>query len=210
MGARDSRRRCALYLAALCAALAQPAARGARAETGALAFAPADTRIRFEVDSTLHRVVGSARLSRGELRFDTETGSASGSIAVDARSADTDNDLRDAALHGDVLESERYPEIVFLAERIALVRSAEDRGEVELTGRLRIHGGEHPLRIGAQVERDGDAVRLRGSFRIPYVAWGMRDKSNWLLRVAPEVEIWVDALASLRSGPAAADAGAAP
>ena len=183
-------------LAAGLAALALAAPRAGHAERGALELTPEKTRIAFDLDATLHTVHGTLRMQRGALRFDAATGEADGEIVVDARSADTGNDRRDGTLHAEVLESERYPEIVFTAERIELTRSAPDRGEAVLTGRMRIHGGEHPLRIPAQLERDGDAIRVSAVFRVPYVEWGMKDVSNLVLRVGKDVLVRVDATAT--------------
>jgi polyisoprenoid-binding protein YceI len=182
-------RRTAAALAACTLALAQ----SARAESGVLALSPGATKIGFTLAATLHTVRGSLQLLRGELHFDAESGSASGEIAIDARSAKTGNGTRDATMHEDVLESERYPEIVFTAEHLQLKRSAADRGEAVLSGRVRLHGDEHKLEIPAHLERDGDAVRIDARFRIPYVEWGLRDVSNLLLHVGPEVEVRVEA-----------------
>jgi polyisoprenoid-binding protein YceI len=135
-------------------------------------------------------------LRAAPLRFDAASGNAEGEIALDARSAETGNSRRDRTLKDDVLECERYPEIVFTAERIELARTAPDRGEAVLSGRVRIHGDEHPLRIPAHLERDGDAIRVSAVFRVPYVEWGMKDVSNLVLRVGKEVDVRVDATAS--------------
>lgn len=185
-------------LAGLCLALAH----GAAADSFQLA--PERTRIRFELDSTLHRIEGSARLLRGEVSFDEPSGRASGRIAIDARSAETGNALRDRKMHEEVLESERHAEIVFVPEAFELVRHADDRGDAVLAGRLQIHGSEHALRIPARIERHGDEIRIVASFRIPYVAWGMRDVSNLILHVDPEVEVQVEATGRLRAEAAAA------
>jgi polyisoprenoid-binding protein YceI len=181
------------------AALVFAAPQAGRAESGALELTPDETQIHFELDATLHTVEGSLRLLRpASLRFDAASGKADGEIAIDARSAETGNDRRDGTLHEEVLESERYPEIVFTAEGIELTRSTPDRGEAVLTGRVRIHGDEHPLRVPAHLERDGDAIRVSAAFRVPYVAWGMKDVSNVVLRVGKDVAVRVDATATYR------------
>jgi polyisoprenoid-binding protein YceI len=102
-------------------------------------------------------------------------------------------------MHEELLESERYAEIVFVPEALELVRHSDERGDAVLAGRLRIHGGEHPLRIPAHLERRGDEIQITAAFRIPYVAWGMRDMSNLILRVAPEVEVHVEAVGRFRA-----------
>jgi polyisoprenoid-binding protein YceI len=158
----------------------------------------------------LHSVEGTLRLVRGDLRFDTASGRADGSIAIDARSAETGIARRDRTLHAEVLESERYPEILFTAERIELTRGAPERGEVVLSGRVKLHGEEHPLSIPAHLERVDDDIRVTSTFKIPYVAWGLRDVSNWVLRVDDEVLVHVDATASYRPDASTGGASADP
>jgi polyisoprenoid-binding protein YceI len=139
---------------------------------------------------------------RGELQFDRAGGAASGSIVLDARSAQTGNGRRDRTMHAEVLESQKYPEIEFRAERLELTRQAADRAEAMLHGHVRIHGDEHALAIPAHIEREtDDGIRVRAEFPVPYVAWGMRDVSNFVLRVDPQVTVRVDATATLRDGP---------
>src|ERR1700683_1033697 len=56
---------------------------------------PAQTKITFALDTTLHDVHGTFRLKSGQIHFDKDTGKASGAIIVDAQSGDTDNKSRD-------------------------------------------------------------------------------------------------------------------
>lgn len=165
-----------------------------------LVFSPEHTTVAFTLGATLHEVEGTLRLVRGELRFDEGSQQASGSIVLDARSAQTGNGRRDKTMHAEVLESEKFPEIVFEAERLELTRQSAERGEAVLHGRVRIHGDEHALAIPAHIERgDDDAIRVRAEFRVPYVAWGMKDESYLVLQVDPEVAVRVDATAKLRA-----------
>ncbi|HEX5067868.1 MAG TPA: YceI family protein [Myxococcota bacterium] len=192
--------RALLAAVALAAAVAAP--NPSRGESGTLALTPDETQVHFELDATLHTVEGSLRMLRAAtLEFDAASGKATGEVALDARSAETGNDRRDRTLKDEVLECERYPEIVFTAERIELTRTAPDRGDVVLTGRVRIHGDEHPLRIPAHLERDGDAVHVTALFRVPYVEWGMKDVSNLVLRVGKDVAVRLDAITRYEPGP---------
>ena len=196
------------FALALASCLAAP--RAIRAESGELELVPETTQIHFELGATLHSVEGTLRLVRGDLRFDTTSGRAEGSIAIDARSAETGNARRDRTLHAEVLESERYPEIVFTADRIELTRSALERGEVVLSGRVKLHGDEHPLSIPAHLERVDDDIRVTSTFKVPYVAWGLRNVSNFVLRVDDEVVVHVDATATYRPDASTGGASADP
>jgi hypothetical protein len=92
------------------------AASAARAEPVTLRLDPAQSRVRFSLDALAHTIHGSLRVTRGELRFDPAAGTAAGEVVVDARSAETGNGSRDRKMHQTVLESGRYPEIVFTAK----------------------------------------------------------------------------------------------
>jgi polyisoprenoid-binding protein YceI len=190
---------CALLVWLPCAA-----ARGAE-----LALSPERTAITFELDSTLHRVHGTARLLPSTLRFEPAGGAVSGSISIDATSLDTGNRLRDGQMHGKMLESERYPHIEFVPDALVVEERAASRARIALDGRLRIHGGEFPLTVPAEVSAEGDGLRVVGSFRIPYVDWGMRDMSNFLLSVDREVLVHFEAVAEV-APPVAALAAEVP
>ncbi len=150
---------------------------------------PTATRVSFRLDATFHSVEGTLALKRGEIRFDLAAGTASGEIVIDATSADTSNKGRDGKLHHEVLSSATYPEIVFSPTAIA--GSVDDRGTgtVTLAGIVSIHGGQHEVKLTATVARDGDRVRGEGKLTVPYIAWGMRDPSVFVLRVAKVVEV---------------------
>jgi len=158
---------------------------------------PAATRVAFHLDATLHSASGTLALSRGEIRCDPATGVAAGEVVLSAASADTGHEGRDAKMHHEVLESATYPEIVF--RPTAIVADVDERGTgaVTLAGTVAIHGSEHEVKVTAAVSRDGDTVRATGSLAVPYVAWGMRDPSVFVLRVAKVVDVSFTAVGSL-------------
>jgi len=186
----------ALARTLLVAAALWLAAAPAHAGEEVLTFDPEHTRVTFTLGATLHTVEGRARLERGKIEFDPESGAARGEIVVPAKSLTTDEETRDENMHRDVLESAKFPEIAFVAERLEVLSRSDRSAEVRLHGRMRIHGGEHPLAIPAQLTAEGDGIGVRARFRVPYVAWGMRDYSNFLLRVDKEVEVTVEARAA--------------
>jgi len=157
-----------------------------------LVLDPAATTIRFDVDSTLHRVHGTARLERGELAFDPAGGPASGRIVIDATSLETGNGLRDGTLHEDVLESQRFPRMTFVPERVEVLRIEGREADVRLLGRIDIHGSQHPLDIPGRVSAHGEKIEVKARFEVPFVEWGMQDPSNFLLSVDPVVNVEVE------------------
>ena len=165
------------------------------AQTVALRIDPAQTQVEFTLGAVLHTVHGTFRLQRGEIRFDPATGSASGELVVDATSAQSGNDARDKDMHTKVLESGRYPEIVFRTGRVVGKVAAQGPSQVRLHGIFSIHGAEHEIEIPAEVEAAGGQYRATVKFSVPFVEWGMKDPSTLFLRVDKRVDITIHTIA---------------
>ncbi len=145
--------------------------------------------VSFELPATGHTVRGTFAVSSGQLRFDRETGRLSGQITVDATSGRTGNARRDRAMHADVLESAKYPRIVFRPSSLdgRLTPSGESTATVR--GTMSIHGSDHPVSIPVKVQIAGSRVTALGTFEVPYVAWGLKDPSVFVVRVAKKVRM---------------------
>jgi polyisoprenoid-binding protein YceI len=177
---------CAAQLAASDAVSTPPAA---------LRIDAARTRVGFTLSSVLHTVHGTFRLTRGDLRFDPSTGSASGELVVDAASGDTGNGTRDGRMHNHVLESAKYPEIVFRPDRVEGTVAPEGASEVRLHGAFTIHGSAHELSVPLSVRASGGQYAATARFEVPYVAWGMKNPSTLFLRVSDKVDLTVETVA---------------
>jgi polyisoprenoid-binding protein YceI len=150
--------------------------------------------------ASLHTVEGSVRLASGELRIDPDAGSASGELVLDAKSADTGLARRDANMHRDVLESAKYPTIVFRAESLDVSRRDAKSADVVLRGTLTLHGQSRPFAIPAKLTApDPEHVTVSAAFRVPYVDWGVVDYSTLVLRVDRFVDVAVEALGTLKA-----------
>ncbi|HPC81792.1 MAG TPA: YceI family protein [Thermoanaerobaculaceae bacterium] len=163
----------------------------------ALRLDPARTVVAFTLQATLHTVEGSVPVVAGEIRFDRASGQASGRVELDARRAGTASPGRDRKMHAEVLESDRYPAIVLVPNRVEVEEEGPEKVTVRLAGTLSIHGGDHPVELVAAVRREGDRIVADATLTVPYVAWGMRDPSVLLLRVAKQVEVRVHAVGTL-------------
>jgi len=169
----------------------------ARAAEQVLRLDAAATRIGFTLDATMHAAKGTLPLREGEIGLDLATGTAHGRLVFDATRADTGHEARDRKMHEEVLESARYPEIVYTVSAAKADFATDGTGTVTLQGILAIHGADHPCTVTGRVRRKGDDVVAEGDLVIPYVAWGMRDPSVFLLRVAKEVVVHFTAVGTL-------------
>ena len=173
------------------------AARAAQAEPYTLRLDPQRSLVRFDLDAFAHTIHGTLRVVRGELHFDAALGTASGEVVVDARSAETGNGSRDKTMHRRVLESARYPEIVFTAASLRGAFAPEGESDLELAGTLALHGAQHPVKLKARVKARGATLEATAPLAVPFVEWGLEDPSNLVLRVGKVVAVRLEAHGSL-------------
>jgi polyisoprenoid-binding protein YceI len=159
------------------------------AETLTFELDPEKTFITFTFGATLHTVGGALQAKQGTLRIDTESGAASGWIVMDAASAQTGNQRRDRKMHEKILESRRFPDIVFDVQRVTGAINRTGKSDLQLHGYLDFHGDRRFIALPVAADVEGDRVTANGSLLIPYVEWGLRDPSFLLLRVAKEVRV---------------------
>ncbi len=163
------------------------------AQEAVLELDPAQTQIEFTLRSTLHTVHGTFRLKEGLLRFDTAAGKASGMVAVDAASGESGNKARDRKMHSEILESLKYPEITFKPTGVQGSLSPAGVSQVELRGILSLHGSEHEVVWTVSVQLAGNQLTASTHIAIPYVNWGLKNPSTFILRVSDRVDINIHA-----------------
>jgi|SRR5579872_1577978 polyisoprenoid-binding protein YceI len=162
-----------------------------------LSLDPEHTVISFTLSDVLHTVRGTFQLKQGKLQFDPITQKVTGEITVDAKSGQTGNGMRDRKMHREVLESERYPEILFRPDHIEGSISSLGKSSVSVHGIFNVHGADHELRVPAEIEMTSDRWKAALHFSIPYANWGMKNPSTLFLRVSESVDIDVNATGTL-------------
>jgi polyisoprenoid-binding protein YceI len=199
--ARSKRFFCFLALAASAFVLA-PALRAQDVEVN---FDPATTQVEFTLGATLHTVHGSFKLKSGRIHFDPATGKAGGAIVLDATSGNTDNSSRDQKMHAEILESVKFPEISFspaqitgpLAEMLAGKPAA-----LQIAGVFHLLGQDHPMTIPvtvapASAASPGTAFQASTKFDVPFIKWGLKNPSTFVLRVSDTVSLEIHSTVAL-------------
>jgi polyisoprenoid-binding protein YceI len=105
--------------------------------------------------------------------------------------------MRDKRMQKEILESQKYPEAVFTPDRVDGRLAAQGPSEVDVHGRINIHGADHELTLHFKVVAESGQYAVSTHFTIPYVQWGMKNPSNFLLKVEDKVEMDVKVAASL-------------
>jgi polyisoprenoid-binding protein YceI len=121
-----------------------------------------------------HDPVISAREVTGEIHFVPDQPDASVvRLKVPAKSLTSQNEMSDKdrremerTMHEEVLESARYPEIVYEGRASRLSKAAEGRYQVDIDGQLALHGVARAERASAQVFLTGDSLRAQGTIAV--------------------------------------------
>ena len=154
-----------------------------------LTFVPAQTTVTFTLGDVLHTVHGTFLLKSGLVHFNPTTNAIGGAIVVDGASGASGSEARDRKMHKEILQSSTYPEVTFRPDRVEGKVLPLGTSTVQVHGMFGIHGAEHELTVPAQVEMGPDHWSLTVHFEVPYVKWGMKDPSTFILRVEKTVTI---------------------
>jgi polyisoprenoid-binding protein YceI len=181
------------------APLPQPQGTPAPVSEIVLTLDPAQSRVHWTMDSSLHTVHGTFALKSGTVHFDPATGKAGGEIVVLATSGESGNSSRDQRMHKEILETAKYPEVVFRPAQIDGTVSRSGASDVKLSGTFSIHGADHDLTALIHVELAGDRWTGTGKFEVPYVKWGIKDPSNFLLKAKPVVNVELEMAGEIKA-----------
>ena len=154
---------------------------------------PETSRISWTLGDVLHTVHGTFQLKCGEIRFDTNNGKASGAVVVDAASGESGNGSRDSRMHKNVLESTKYSEFTFAPDRVEGNLNLSGKSSVKLHGTMKIHGAVHEITAPADVTIQDGQLNANIKLDVPYVAWGLKDPSTFLLKVSKSVAVEMQA-----------------
>ena len=154
---------------------------------------PQKTEIHWTLGTTLHTVHGTFRLKGGLMTFNPATGAAEGEFLVDVTTGESGNNSRDGKMQSEVLESSKYPQAFFHPVKVTGELKPGSSQNVTVDGTFNIHGADHPLTLQMTVQLTGTDATATTHFTIPYLAWGMKDESTFLLKVDKEVTVDVTA-----------------
>jgi YceI-like domain len=164
-----------------------------------LSVDPSRSTVHWSLESSLHTVHGTFHVKRGTLSVDPATGKASGEIVVDATSGESGNNARDHRMHKEILESSQYAEAVFRPDRADGTVVAQGNSSLKLHGIFSLHGADHELNVATQATLSADQWKGTAAFEVPYIEWGLKNPSNFLLKVKPAVQVELDLAGSLRN-----------
>jgi polyisoprenoid-binding protein YceI len=96
-------------------------------------------------------------------------------------------------MHREVVESARYPDIVFRPDRVEGQFADSGVSTLQVHVIFTIHGADHEITIPVRVEMSPGHWIASSHFAVPYVKWGMKNPSTFVLRVDQSVDIDIQA-----------------
>jgi len=175
-----------------------------RAQEMTLQLDPDHTTVEISLSASLHTVHGAFRLESGTIKFDPSSSIASGLVVVDATSGDTGNKSRDHKMHSEVLQSQQYPEVTFSPTRISGALPGGGTFTAQVEGILHLHGSDHPVTLPVHGQVSAGVLTATTELTIPYVAWGLKNPSTFLLHVKDRVDLQLTATGHLATSESAA------
>jgi polyisoprenoid-binding protein YceI len=150
---------------------------------------PDASQVAFSLGGNTHHVDGSFRVQSGSIEFDRSAQTISGSIVVAAGSGNSGDQGRDKKMNSDVLDVAHFSGVSFVPRSYQGVNAAAGDSTIQVTGVFTLHGTPHDLTLPMQIHIDGANLTAKGNFTVPYVQWGLKDPSIFILKVAKVVDI---------------------
>lgn len=171
--------------------LALPLSFGTAAYTQQQTFTvnPDASQVAFALAGSGHHVQGTFHVQSGSIVFDRSAQSISGSVVVAAGSGNSGEPSRDKKMNSDVLDVAHFSEASFVPKSYQGTIAASGGSTIQVLGTFTLHGAPHDITVPMQIQIDGTNVTAKGEFTVPYVQWGLKDPSVFILKVAKEVKV---------------------
>jgi len=150
---------------------------------------PGTSSIGFALTGTGHEVHGIFHVTSGTIQFERNAPKMPGTVVVSASSGDSGDKSRDKNMNQKVLQSDRFTDISFQPQSYSGTLAPSGDSTIQVSGTFTLHGTPHDITVPMQVHIDGQNLTAKGTFIVPYVKWGLKDPSVFILKVAKEVHI---------------------
>lgn len=150
---------------------------------------PESSQVAFELAGTGHHVNGTFHVQSGTIEFDRTAQTISGSVVVAAGSGNSGEPSRDKKMSADVLDATHFAEVSFIPKRYQGTIAPGGDSTIQVSGIFTLHGVPHDLTVPMEIHIDGTNLTAKAHFNVPYVQWGLKDPSIFILKVAKEVGI---------------------
>lgn len=152
---------------------------------------PISSEIHFTLGDVLHTVNGTFKVMEGHLQIKPERQEITGTIQVSAASGESGSNARDQRMKDSELRVNEYPNVIFQPRKYEGTLAPSGKSYITVTGTMTLLGSAHDISVPMVIDAVGPRYRASGTFDVPYVAWGLKDPSTFILRVGKDVKIEV-------------------
>ncbi|MGI8958186.1 MAG: YceI family protein [Bryobacteraceae bacterium] len=145
---------------------------------------------------------GEAQFSEGTLeKAFLRVNIMAGSLAVIEKISDKDRLEIEGTMNRRVLETHKYPEIVFESSNLSASKAGDGKYWVNLLGKLSLHGVTRDQPVAAQVALLGNTLRAHGEFSLLQTAYRINliSVAGGTLKLKDELKCSFDILARKQS-----------
>jgi polyisoprenoid-binding protein YceI len=162
---------------------------GAFAQRQTFTVDPSASQVAWSLGGNGHHVTGTFHVQSGSIDFDRTAHTISGSVVVAAGSGSSGEPSRDKKMNKDVLDVAHYSEITFVPQKYDGAIALTGDSTIQVSGTFTLHGTPHDLTVPMQIHAETDSLTAKTHFVVPYVKWGLKDPSVFILKVSKEVDI---------------------
>lgn len=149
---------------------------------------PAKSQVNFSLKG-FHNVEGHFAVSSGTITFDRTSGAMSGAVEVAAASANSGEPFRDKRIDKDEMKTKKFPSVTFVPTKFTGTLADSGTSPIQVQGTFTLLGNAHPITVPMTVDIHGTDCTAKGSFVVPYVEWGMKDPSNFMMHMEKQVTV---------------------
>lgn len=135
----------------------------------------------------------------GEIRFNPQEPGASSvkvqskaqTLALKSQATEQDRMNIEMRTHEKVLQSEKYPDIEYVSDKVQVWKTGEGRYDVEVQGNLTLHGLTRYLPIRGTLQARGNRLEITGEASVSQKEFKIKSYAyqGGALRVADEVKV---------------------
>jgi polyisoprenoid-binding protein YceI len=154
-----------------------------------------NTAIQFRSEATMETVTGTTHTATGYIEFDPSSRgeNARGEIHVDLASIRTGIELRDRHMRENQLETDKYPEAIFVLTSLLFPEGGLPEGlrtRVIVKGNLTLHGAKRAIEpetyITVKQTPSGTVANIESKFTVKLADYDIHRPQFLLMRLAEE------------------------
>jgi len=150
---------------------------------------PAKSTVSFTLGANDGDIHGTFHAQGASIEFDPKAHTIAGSVDVNAATGNSGSGSRDKKMTKDVLDAPHFADVTFAPKSYTGELAVAGLSKIEVTGTFTLHGTPHEITVPVEVYVDGTTCTVKTKFPVPYVAWGLKDPSFMMFKVAKEVAV---------------------